>query len=132
MYLYITIGYRLLQSVVLKGAYFGRSFPIPLKPVVLDETISMASTDEALMVLSPRPRDMEHADCKQDQVREARLVTDLYGTIRSRKKPMTFAFESTCFALTFTEVTKEMLSSVSVSSIGIFPFLQCPGYISEH
>ena len=86
MYLYITIGYRLLQSVVLKGTYFGRSFPIPLKPVVLDETISMASTDEALMVLSPRPRDMEHADCKQDQVREARLVTDLYGTIRSRKK----------------------------------------------
>jgi hypothetical protein len=48
------------------------------------------------------------------------------------RKPMTFAFESTRFAFTFTEVTKEMLSSVSVSSIGIFPFLQCPGYISEH
>lgn len=64
MYLYITISYRLLQSVVLKGTYFGRSFSIPLKPVVLDETIGMASTDEALMVLSPRPRDMEHADYK--------------------------------------------------------------------
>jgi hypothetical protein len=50
--------------MVLKGTYFGRSFSIPLKPVVLDETIGMASTDEALMVFSPRPRDMEHVDYK--------------------------------------------------------------------
>ena len=61
--------------MVLKGTYFERSSSIPLKPVVLDETIGMASTDEALIVSSPRPRDMEHADCKQDQVR-GRFVTD--------------------------------------------------------
>lgn len=48
------------------------------------------------------------------------------------RKPMTFAFNSTRFAFTFTEVTNELLSSVSVSSICIFPFLQCPSYISTH
>jgi len=48
------------------------------------------------------------------------------------RKPMTFAFNSTRFAFTFTEVTNELLSSVSVSSICIFPFLQCPSYISKH
>jgi len=82
--------------VVRKGTYFDRSFPIPLKPVVLDETMGIASTDEALMLSSPRPRDMEHAD---------------------------FAFNNTRFAFTFTEVTKELLPSACVSSICILPFL---------
>uniref|UniRef100_A0A0A9GF00 Uncharacterized protein n=1 Tax=Arundo donax TaxID=35708 RepID=A0A0A9GF00_ARUDO len=94
VYLWITIDYRLFQSVVRKGTNFDRSFL--LKPVVLEEIIGIASTDEALMVSSPRPSDMEHAD---------------------------FAFNNTRLALTFTEVTKELVSSTSVSSICIFPVL---------
>jgi hypothetical protein len=61
-YLWTVTDTRLLHSVVRKGTYFDRSFP--LKPVVLEETIGITSTEEALMVSSPRPSDMEHADCK--------------------------------------------------------------------
>jgi hypothetical protein len=48
--------------------YFDRSVPVPLNPVVLEETIGIASTEEALMVSSPRPSDMEQADYKQDHM----------------------------------------------------------------
>ena len=47
-------------------------------------------------------------------------------------KIITFAFNNTRFAFTFTEVTKELLPSACVSSICIFPFLPCPGYMLNH
>jgi hypothetical protein len=75
VYLWTVTGYRLLHSVVCKGTYFDRSFP--LKPVVLEETIGIASTEEALMVSSPRPSDMEQADCKYDYKR----MVDRYTSI---------------------------------------------------
>lgn len=65
----IIVNYRLSQSVDRRGMYFDRSVAIPLNPVVREETIGIASTDEALMVSSPRPSDMEQADCKEDHMR---------------------------------------------------------------
>jgi hypothetical protein len=59
--------------------YFDRSVPAPLNPVVLEETIGIASTEEALMVSSPRPSDMEQADCKQDHMRKVIPASRLHN-----------------------------------------------------
>jgi len=42
-----------------------RSSPLPLNPVILDDTIGITRTDEALMVSSPKPRDNAQEVCKE-------------------------------------------------------------------
>jgi len=46
---------------------FARSKLLPLKPLVLEETIGITSTEDALSVSSPNTTEREQAACKRDQ-----------------------------------------------------------------
>jgi hypothetical protein len=59
------------------------------------------------MVSSPRPRDMEHADCKYDQVRKADLW-QINGTIRSRKKANDLCLQQYTFYFYFHRSNKRV------------------------
>ena len=57
----------LLQSDFLMEKSFERSNPVPLKPVILDDTIGITSTADALSESSPKPRESAKAACKMNK-----------------------------------------------------------------
>ena len=56
----------LLQSGFLMEKNFDRSNPVPLKPVILDDTIGITSIADALSESSPKPRESAKAACKEN------------------------------------------------------------------
>lgn len=57
----------LFQPGPLRGKNLDLSELVPLKPVILEDTIGITSTEDALIESSPNPRDNEQAFCKKKQ-----------------------------------------------------------------
>lgn len=57
----------LFQPGPLIGKNFDLSELVPLKPVILEDTIGITSTEDALMESSPNPSDNAQAFCKRKQ-----------------------------------------------------------------
>ena len=56
---------RLLQLEDRRGINFDRSKMVPLRPVILEETMGITKTEDALSDSSPKPNDREQAACKR-------------------------------------------------------------------
>lgn len=57
----------LLQSGFLVENNFGRSNTVPLKPVILDDTMGITSTADAFSETSPKPRESAKAACEKNK-----------------------------------------------------------------
>lgn len=105
---------------------FVRSKVVSLKPVVLEETIGITSTEDALIDSSPRPSEREPAACKGNirKMISAHLTKGKKNIYPRVKNQSTFAFNRIIFALLSAACANEPTSFISGSSVGSLASLQ--------
>lgn len=108
----------LLQPEFLEDRILARSNPLPLKPVIFDDTMGITRTADALIESSPIPRDNAQALCKEKEghISNYKIISILHKDMF--QPSITFALAIISVIFISTACTKDLVSLLCASSDG--------------